>query len=275
MWKFYSIFLMGMVALGAAVPKLPKKITKHYSFVPSGWTILDNDTLSLQAFYMKNLEISNAEYREYLKVLEQNGDTAALRLATPDHENWVRQFKSPAMRDMYFSHKTFDHFPVVNVSYFGAMGYCNFLTEKINTTILRKSGVKIRVRLPFHGEIIRAGVGDDYLRKYPWKENGLSNAKGQLRANFASSVVNESTKTASEAHVNDRDYFASAKSYWPNAFGFYNLSGNAAEMTNVPGVAVGGSFQDTEDKITLQSKYIFEGTDCTVGFRVVFTWRQE
>jgi hypothetical protein len=135
--------------------------------------------------------------------------------------------------------------------------------------------------LPFHAEIVRAGVGDNYGRKYPWQETGLVNEKGEALCNYHSvsndALVSKKDKVEmpNQAHSVQMysDLLAPVTSYWPSPLGIFNLSGNAAEMTNIPGIAVGGSWRDVD--VTLQSKSKYEDANCTLGFRVVFTWQAE
>lgn len=260
-----------LVALmAAAKPKLPKQLKKNFAFVPAGMAIVGNDTMSLQAFYMMTSEVSNEEYKRYLSYLEAKGDKQVMASARIRNENWEKFLKSPAFSKDYHTHSAFAKYPVVNISYIGAQGYCDFRTAEINK-LLAKSGLKIKVRLPFHAEIVRAGVGDNYSRLYPWEYAGVRNKKGD----FMSNHLAENTSNVAPGQADNSDILAPVKSYFPSPLGFYNLSGNAAEMTNIPGVAVGGSFTNKANEVTLQSKLNYEESACNVGFRVVFTWQAE
>jgi formylglycine-generating enzyme required for sulfatase activity len=270
--KYGILFaLPWLIALMATIkPKLPKQLKKNFAFVPAGMAIVGNDTIWLQSFYMMTTEVSNEEFKRYLTYLETKGDKQALESARIRNENWDKFLKSPAFSKAYHTHSAFEKYPVVNVSYLGAQGYCDFRTDELNK-LLAKSGLQIKVRLPFHSEIVRAGVGDNYNRLYPWDFDGVRNKKGEFICNHLAETSYKNTSS----QVDNTDLLAPVKSYFPSPLGFYNLSGNAAEMTNIPGVAVGGSFLNKAHEVTLQSKLNYEESACNVGFRVVFTWKVE
>ena len=269
-YRFLLFVPFSLVFIAASAPKLPKKLKKTFSFVPSGLAVVGADTLSLQAYYMQNFEVSNAEYQVYLDYLEKKGDKKTIEKARVRNENWNQALKSAAFAEKYHQHPAFANYPVVNVTYAAAQGYCTYMTEKLNA-LFAKSGIKVKARLPFHAEIIRAGVGDNHSRKFPWEYTGVRNNKGEFMSNHVAGIASN----GSPADGDNADVLAPVKSYWPSPLGVYNLSGNAAEMTHVPGVAVGGSWKDLADNVTLQSTSKYDDSAPNVGFRVVFTWQAE
>ncbi len=62
---------------------------------------------------------------------------------------------------------------------------------------------------------------------------------------------------------------ASAKSYYPNQFGIYNMSGNVAELVSDDTVAMGGSWNDTGYDVRVESEQPATDPRSTIGFRVV------
>lgn len=261
-------FVLLLVSNG--VPKLPKSIKKSYSFIPSGWSVVGKDTMTVQSFYMSNYEISNEQYKLYLDHIEKNGDKTAKEHSRIRNENWTTHHNSSAMAEQYHSHPAYAKFPVVNVTYQGAQGYCVFLSSKLNE-LFHKSGVQVRVRLPFHAEIVRAGVGDNHGRLYPWVFGGVKDEKGNSLSNYK----NSDSSLGEDLKAGHSDVLAAVSSYFASPMGVFNLSGNAAEMTNLPGLAVGGSWRDAAQDVTLQSKVNYQDASCAVGFRVVFTWQAE
>lgn len=271
--RVFILCILFTALSSASKPSPPKSTTKSFSFVPAGWVVVSGDTLSVQSYYIKKYEVSNAEYREYLNFLEKKGDTSLLKLSSLQNENWLTEPSLSLLSEHYFSNPVFDNYPVVNISYQAAIGYCEYLSSKINNAKLSSAGIKIRVRLPFHAEIIRAGVGDALFQKYPWTQAGLKDSKGKPFANYKESSNNSVVKLKDGTILPEP--LKSVKSFNPSQFQVYNLLGNAAEMTNIPGVAVGGSYNDAQDNIQLQHKANYEISSKTVGFRVVFTWVQE
>lgn len=263
-------------------PKFPKQLSKFYKFIPAGLVVMDKDTLSVQAFYMFSHETTNFHWMEFRADLEKSGRTADLEISRVRGENWTLNGNSNApIAEHYHTHPAYREYPVVNITHEAATLYCAWLTEKLNA-LPKPLGVKVTVRLPLHAEYIRAGVGDKLGECYPWGDEYLKNTKGEYLANFP--VILNSQITRGENgewkilprikgdRTMNADYFAPSISYWPSENGMYNLSGNAAEMINTPGVAVGGSFLDFGYDVRLQSTKKYEGSAVDVGFRVVVTW---
>ncbi len=257
-------------------------MSKFYKFIPAGLVVMDKDTVSVQAYYMFNHETTNFQWKEFQHDLEQNGKTTELEIARVHGENWtLNGNSSKPMAEHYYKHPAYRDYPVVNITHEAAQLYCAWATEKLNS-LPKPLGVKVQVRLPFHAELIRAGVGDQLGAWYPWKHEYMQNTKGDILANFWRVLDSQITRGEngewtilphSGADIStNADVFAPSISYWPSEFGIYNLSGNAAEMINTPGIAVGGSWRDFGHDIRLQSTKKYDGSAVDVGFRVVVTW---
>lgn len=277
-----SITCSFFVFASFAQPKFSKHLSKFYKFVPAGLVVIDKDTVSVQAFYMFSHEMTNYNWMEFRADLEKSGRTADYEIARVHGENWTLNGNSNAsMAEQYYKHPAYRDYPVVNITHEAATLFCAWLTEKLNS-LPKPLGVKVTVRLPLHAEYIRAGVGDKLGEWYPWCDKFMRNPKGDFRANFARVLNSQITRGENGEwkimpypdgdRTMNADYFAPSISYWQSEFGMYNLSGNAAEMTNTPGIAVGGSFRDFGYDIRLQSTKKYEGSAIDVGFRVVVTW---
>jgi formylglycine-generating enzyme required for sulfatase activity len=145
--------------------------------------------------------------------------------------------------------------------------YCDWLTEQYNTNPRRKFH-KVLFRLPTAQEWKQAAQGGNDSAIYPWKGDQLKNKKGMYHCNFIR-VPTDSMGVAGYIHDN-ADITAPVKSYEPNAFGLYNMSGNVAEMLSEKGKTRGGSWQDVAEamKIDSQGRYAEYSTPCpAVGFR--------
>ena len=59
------------------------------------------------------------------------------------------------------------------------------------------------------------------------------------------------------------------KTYYRNAYGLYNMCGNAAEMVAERGIAFGGSFLDPGYDIRIDSETRYNAPSPKVGFRVI------
>ena len=259
--------------------KLPKNIAGKFSLVPSGKVVVDDDTLSVQSFYIQSYEVTNKEYNEFLDWLKKNGTPEEINSAKLLTDNWKTETKMnlEQFAKEYHKNEAYDNFPVVNVTYEGALLYCNYLENKINHELKNK---EIKVRLPKHAEFIRAGAGDNLGAVYSWNGLYLRNSKGNSLANFTripQSTISRNDDGELELqkwsgnHSGSSDLIAEAKSYFPSIYGLYNLNGNVAEMIDEKGIAAGGSWMDYGYDIRLQSRSKYKEASVRVGFRPVFT----
>ena len=56
--------------------------------------------------------------------------------------------------------------------------------------------------------------------------------------------------------------------YFANNMGLYDVVGNVAEMTNLDGIAMGGSWNHPAEESTITSINRYEGSDISVGIRL-------
>jgi formylglycine-generating enzyme required for sulfatase activity len=241
----------------------------------------------VQAFYMQNYEVTNKQYNDFLDWLEKNGSEAEKNSAKLQTENWTTELGMNLNQyaEHYHIHEAYQDYPVVNVTYEGAILYCNYLEQKINSKL---KAAKVKIRLPEHAEFIRAGAVDDLKSIYSWGDTHMRNADGTLRANFiripqASLTRDEDGNIISQPvsydHFHEEnqsiDLTAPSKSYLPSELGFYNLNGNVAEMIAEEGIAVGGSWMNYGYDIRLKSRSEYEIASAKVGFRPVFALVEE
>ena len=162
-------------------------------------------------YYLGAKEVSNREFRQFV----------------PTHTSGAERFRSLAT----------DSSPAVNVDWRAAAAFCNWLSSQENLPLqyISRSGRMQAVaepgtgyRLPTEAEWVWAaryggGVGDS---RYPWGERmPPSSRSGNYADQTASSLV-----TNVLTGYNDNYPFTSpAGSFPPNAMGFYDLGGNAAE----------------------------------------------
>mgnify|MGYP006160227367 CR=1 FL=1 len=285
--RFSYLFFLGICGLFiSAGVKLPKALRSEYQFIPSGLALLDNDTVSLQAYYMLNHEVTNGEYAAFLEYLKENGTDQDLEAARIRNENWNKELKcvNTKYAELYHTHPAYKDYPVVNVTHEGTQLYCIYASKLVNE-LLAKTGMKVNVRLPHRAELIRAGAGDDLARPYSWGGQYLKNAQGSALRNYVQIPEGALTRDENGKIITSKDYkhnfsatstnadvVAPKHSYWPSPYGIYNLNGNVAEMTQEKHSAVGGSWRDLGWDVRLQSVKHYEEVSCTVGFRTVFSW---
>jgi formylglycine-generating enzyme len=146
----------------------------------------------------------------------------------PDTLVWIRDFSysyNEPMTKRYFSHPSFDNYPVVGVSWAQATAFCEWRTQYLNSYLIsKKKPTESDFRLPTEAEWEYAARGGRSQSMFPWGNYYLRNKKGCLLANF---------KPGRGNYPEDGGFYTvRADAYWPNDFGLYNMSGNVAEWTS-------------------------------------------
>lgn len=144
----------------------------------------------------------------------------------PDTLVWIRDFaysyNEPMARN-YFSHPSFDDYPVVGVNWHMANAFAHWRTQLWNTN----KGGDLNTedfRLPSEHEWEYAARGGRDLAPYPWGGYYTRNGKGCLLANF---------KPGRGNYPEDGGFYTvKADAYFPNDYGLYNMAGNVAEWTS-------------------------------------------
>ena len=146
----------------------------------------------------------------------------------PDTLTWTHDysysFNDPYTKN-YFWHPAFDDYPVVGVNWKQANAFANWRTKKMNE-FLRKTNQPTLpdFRLPTESEWEWAARGGLDASPYPWGGPYTRNIKGCFLANFkplrGNYVADGGIKTIK------------TKSYNPNGYGLYDMSGNVAEWTS-------------------------------------------
>lgn len=148
----------------------------------------------------------------------------------PDTAVWIRDFayaqNEPFTQD-YFSHPSYDDYPVVGVNWKQARAFCAWRSELARAGSLRKGlpiNFRSAYRLPTAAEFEYAASGGRIGTKYPWGGPYIRNPKGCLLANF---------KPGRGNYIDDGGVITvNVKSYFPNDYGLYNMSGNVSEWTS-------------------------------------------
>ncbi len=266
--------------------KLSKGFHEKYSLVESGKIVIGSDTSKTLEFYISKTEITNQEYREFVKGLATSEFSSLSKTAIVDTMNWDKELKSSAMTQYYYSHPAYNNYPVVNVSYEAATLYCKWLTQKTNKTLT--NGLVVEYRLPNRQEWVKAAEGKLNRIEYAWGGPYLENLKGCKMANFknlgASNIhfdqvenkyyiieTSTSNKKSSGKLNDNKDITAPVNSYWPNSIVLFNMNGNVAEMLLEKGTAAGGSWASTGYDIRNESIMTYNNSSPMVGFRPIAT----
>ena len=148
----------------------------------------------------------------------------------PDTTVWIKDFAysyNEPMHNDYFWHKAYGDYPVVGVKWTQAKAFCAWRTlNKSSYVKSKKKGQDLpnAFRLPTEAEWEFAARGGLESATYPWGGPYTKNDRGCFLANFK---PNRGDYAADEAL-----YTVEAKSYEPNGYNLYNMSGNVSEWTD-------------------------------------------
>jgi formylglycine-generating enzyme required for sulfatase activity len=270
---------------------------------------LGNQKITVRGFFMQETEVSNADYQLFLEDLLRQRKFEMLdsvAVAPLDMAELESIFPNGYNLEAYSGHITGSHpdfakYPLINVSRQAAELYAIWLAQVYNQDPKRIDGKNVRFRLPQEAEFAFAAQGGMINHPYPWGGPYYRNAKGCLLANFntlapesrenfqqwqdgikasTSLTAKEKTdilerKNADEncEWENDGGYLTvPASSYFPNNYGLYNMSGNAAEMLAEEGKTMGGSWMDPA--YFMQIGVVKEQTlpHLSTGFRLIMEY---
>lgn len=285
MYKMYAILLFTALVGSSFVENpdkvLSKKLRDTYQYVAPGIVLNDEREVNVEGFYMMATEVSNLHYKEYLAYLKRIGAKEELEIAQVRIEGWQEE----PYQKSYFDHPAYEDYPVVNITKQAAESYCAFLEEILNQSGQVKEGYKVvHCRLPVRDEWILAAQAGKTYAIYPWGGYYTRNSKGSALANFNPigteqiSYDQSSGKYIVVENGNPKNIAIGPSpihAYFPNDFGFYNMSGNIAEMISDENIAMGGSWKSTGYDIRIQSEISFQDFSPEVGFRPVFQIVQE
>ena len=148
----------------------------------------------------------------------------------PDTTVWVKAFAysyNEPMHNDYFWHQAYSEYPVVGVTWKQAKAFCAWRTINKNSYIKSKKKKQDLVnyfRLPIESEWEYAARGGLESATFPWGGPYAKNDRGCFLANFK---PNRGDYAADQAL-----YTVEAKSYEPNGYHLYNMSGNVSEWTD-------------------------------------------
>ncbi|MBK7094465.1 MAG: SUMF1/EgtB/PvdO family nonheme iron enzyme [Saprospiraceae bacterium] len=214
--------------------------------------------------YASKYEVSNSQYLAFIHSLMEANLDEKLAIAQIDSSMWLDESGSnKPFVSYYHTHPAFKDYPVLNIRHDAAMLFCEWLTNEYNSNPKRKFR-KVNFRLPTEKEWMIAARGGNNTAVYPWQRNGLKDKKGHYMCNFARSV--DDLKEVSG--LNSSSITSPVKSFLPNKYGMYNMSGNVAEMLNVSNIVKGGSWLDSPELTKIANKQSYDGSPKnSVGFR--------
>ncbi len=143
----------------------------------------------------------------------------------PDTLCWIRDFTysfHDPMTQMYFWHPSYDHYPVVGVTWLQAKAFSIWRTQLLNSWLVSMGEIFVNdFRLPTEAEWERGSRGGLDLSQYPWGGPYNRAAGGCFLGNF---------KPMRGRYFDDGGFHTvKVFSYNPNGWGLFCMAGNVSE----------------------------------------------
>ena len=206
----------------------------------------------------------------------------------PDSLVWMRDFSysynEPFTR-LYFSHPSYNQYPVVGITWKQAIAFCHWRTNNSNFYLDKgnKKDEKIDgiYRLPTEAEWEYAARGNSKTNNmYPWGSPYTRTREGRLLANFKpgrGDYFGSDTK-------NDNIYTSKVQSYPENGYKLFDMAGNVAEWTSSVYYEGGNNFigdfspdlqynAKEEDPISMKRKVVRGGSWKDIAYNIQVSTR--
>lgn len=264
---YTSLFLLISLSSARAQMETSEKTIKQFGF----------STIKFPYLFIYTTEISNLHYTEFVFWTRKYQGEKAAQLIYPDTLVWrnALTFNEPYVK-YYFQHPAYRNYPVVGISYYKAVAFCNWMAERImETPEFKKSAIaKISIRLPSEKEWMMAARGTlGPAAAYPWPGEQIRITEGKKKdiGKFRLNMTNDYEDYGGifSDMYNAGFITTPVNSYWPNTFNLYNMCGNVAEWVEEK-YAKGGSWRSFAYNTRIdqiQAMPYDSMSTSTVGFR--------
>ena len=195
--------------------------------------------VAASAFYMDEYEVTNLEWREYVRWLQgvySHRPDVVVR-ALPDETVWRKElaYNEPYVREYYVS-PAYNDYPVVGVSWVQATEYCKWRTDRINELELIYAGVIPYVPLAVVNQKIQENP--DSVVNYLFTTKDVRKYVNFVNANFEDFESED----------------GEALDFEPN-YKKYDLNGDGEIAANEWSVALEGALYDSECRLPTEMEW--------------------
>lgn len=214
------------------------------------------------SIYIYKFEVSNRLYTTFLNSFEFNKD----KRFKIDTTQWLnKEHHNVTHAEYYHKHLSFKDYPVVNISYESAQQFCLWLTSEYNKKNKQK---KVIFRLPTEDEWKQAAKAGKAGAKFGWISNETINERNEKYGNY-------NCEKDTSLFINNENILNKIRSYVPNEFGIFNMSGNVSEMILDKNFVKGGDWFHCYENCMIDSFLLWDGIPKPyIGFRFVMVFKE-
>lgn len=205
--------------------------------------------------------LSALPFKILIDDLSKQGNFRYFKLYKQTTGVWLK-FKKQGSKSETQRIKSIMFMPITAISYDQAKQYCQWLENKFNTMIQRFPECKVSISLP---------APDIYKSLIKNMDSVcVSNCADYCRytLNFNGINCDNKTVTGTEVSINK---LVRCDRFKPDSHGIYNLQGNAAEMTSIEYVSMGGSYLHSARESFNDKQITYNKPEIWLGFRFVVT----
>ena len=278
------LFIAAVAATWAQKPdkktvKLEKQLVGTFVEIPSvHYTEYIRDTnmevyasreITLAGFRMLETEVTNKVYDTFLEDLKTQGRMKDYESARVYNEGWAPFLDRTVDEFLQAPELSYANYPVVNISYESAQLFCQWLNEKIASP---EWEYMLPTREQWRGAASCGDPNASYSNGSPFLET-IANKPSYNYWHVPEMYISRTDDGYKVMDLWSVKYHipptVPVKTYYRNAYGLYNMCGNAAEMVDERGVAIGGSWYDPGYDIRIDSEKRYDGPSPMIGFRVI------
>lgn len=128
-----------------------------YTHLPANKVVYANKDVIVNAFNLRNISVTNLEYKAFLAdlIIQKRTDDYVVAQLFP--ENWTK-INCNTLANTYFQDEKYNDFPVVNMTIEGSKLFCKWLEEEIQLYTIQHhlKSTSLLIRLPYDDEWIYA-----------------------------------------------------------------------------------------------------------------------